>query len=63
MIKVNVLCEDYSWTKRIKKKKDLFNEVCKKFPKNANIKSNPKNGDKIKPVSSIIFENKNMDLG
>ena len=33
MIKVNVLCEDYSWTKRIKKKKDLFNEVCKKFPK------------------------------
>ena len=23
MIKVNVLCEDYSWTKRIKKKQDL----------------------------------------
>ena len=33
MIKVNVLCEDYSWTKRIKKKQDLFNQVCKKFPK------------------------------
>ena len=33
MIKVNVLCEDYSWTKRIKKKQDLFNQVCNKFPK------------------------------
>ena len=33
MIKVNVLCEDYSWTKRIKKKQNLFNQVCKRFPK------------------------------
>ena len=33
MIKVNVLCEDYSWTKRINKKQDLFNQVCNKFPK------------------------------
>ena len=37
MIKVNVLCEDYSWTKRIKKKQDLFNQVCKKFPKNIDL--------------------------
>ena len=33
MIKVNVLSEENSWSKRIKKKEDLFNKVCKNFPK------------------------------
>ena len=33
MIKVNVLSEENSWSKRIKKKEDLFNKVCKSFPK------------------------------
>ena len=33
MIKVNVLSEEKSWFKKIKKKKDLFNNICKNFPK------------------------------
>ena len=33
MIKVNVLSEDKSWTKKIKKKEIFFNNVCKFFPK------------------------------
>ena len=33
MIKVNVLTEEKSWSKKIKKKQELFNTVCKKFPK------------------------------
>ncbi len=33
MIKVNVLTEDKSWSKKIKKKEIFFNEVCKKFPR------------------------------
>ena len=33
MIKVNVLSEEKSWIKKIKKKKDFFNNVCKFFPK------------------------------
>tara|TARA_B100000927_G_scaffold192422_1_gene155146 strand:- start:188 stop:649 length:462 start_codon:yes stop_codon:yes gene_type:complete len=33
MIKVNVLSEENSWSKKIKKKEDLFNKVCKSFPK------------------------------
>ena len=33
MIKVNVLSEEKSWSKKIKKKKELFNNVCKNFPK------------------------------
>ena len=33
MIKVNVLSEENSWSKRIKKKEKLFNQVCQRFPK------------------------------
>ena len=33
MIKVNVLSEENSWSKKIKNKEDLFNKVCKSFPK------------------------------
>ena len=33
MIKVNVLSEDKSWSKKIKKKELFFNELCKFFPK------------------------------
>ncbi len=32
MIRVNVLSEEKSWSKKIKKK-DLFNNICKNFPK------------------------------
>ena len=33
MIKVNVFSEENSWSKKIKKKEKLFNQVCKRFPK------------------------------
>ncbi len=33
MIKVNVLSEENSWTKKITKSEELFNKVCKNFPK------------------------------
>ena len=33
MIKVNVLSEENSWSKKIKKKKLFFNKICKYFPK------------------------------
>ena len=33
MIKVNVLSEEKSWTKKLKKKEKLFNQICKHFPK------------------------------
>ena len=33
MIKVNVFSEENSWSKKIKKKEKLFNQVCKHFPK------------------------------
>ena len=33
MIKVNVLSEEKSWSKKIKKKEFLFNQICKYFPK------------------------------
>ena len=33
MIKVNVLSEENSWSKKIKKKELFFNEICNKFPK------------------------------
>tara|TARA_Y100001935_G_C16944854_1_gene331796 strand:- start:79 stop:540 length:462 start_codon:yes stop_codon:yes gene_type:complete len=33
MIKVNVLSEDNSWAKKINKREELFNKVCKNFPK------------------------------
>ena len=33
MIKVNVLSEDKSWSKKLKKKEIFFNSICKFFPK------------------------------
>ena len=33
MIKVNVISEDKSWSKKIKKKEIFFNKLCKFFPK------------------------------
>jgi len=33
MIKVNVLSEEKSWSKKIKKKEIFFNQLCKHFPK------------------------------
>ena len=33
MIKVNVLTEEKSWSKKIKKKELFFNSICKAFPK------------------------------
>ena len=33
MIKVNVLSEEKSWSKKIKSIQKFFNDICKKFPK------------------------------
>ena len=33
MIKVNVLSEEKSWTKKIREKEKFFNNICKFFPK------------------------------
>tara|TARA_B100000035_G_scaffold246531_1_gene215215 strand:- start:365 stop:826 length:462 start_codon:yes stop_codon:yes gene_type:complete len=33
MIKVNVLSEEKSWSKKIKKSQEFFDNICKKFPK------------------------------
>ena len=33
MIKINVISEEKSWSKKIKKKEKLFNKICKNFPK------------------------------
>jgi len=33
MIKINVLSEEKSWTKKLKKKEIFFNNLCKFFPK------------------------------
>ena len=33
MIKVNVLSEENSWSKKIKKKELFFNKICNQFPK------------------------------
>ncbi len=33
MIKVNVLSEEKSWSKKLKKKEILFDQICKYFPK------------------------------
>ena len=34
MIKINVLSEEKSWAKKIKKKQELFDNICRNFPKN-----------------------------
>ena len=33
MIKVNVLSEEKSWSKKIKRSQKFFDDICKKFPK------------------------------
>ena len=33
MIKINVLSEEKSWTKKLKNKEIFFNNLCKLFPK------------------------------
>jgi len=33
MIKINVLSEEKSWSKKLKKRQDLFNNICNNFPK------------------------------
>ena len=33
MIRINVISEEKSWSKKLKKKEDLFNNICKHFPK------------------------------
>ena len=33
MIKVNVLSEEKSWSKKIKRSQKFFDNICKKFPK------------------------------
>ena len=33
MIRINVISEEKSWSKKIKKKESLFNNICKHFPK------------------------------
>ena len=34
MIEVNVISEEKSWSKKIRKKQELFDNICKNFPKN-----------------------------
>ncbi len=65
MIKVNVLSEEKSWTKKIKKKEIFFNSMCKFFPKkfrfiNKNIYLTLllSNNQKIKKLNKK-FRNKN----
>ena len=33
MIRINVISEEKSWSKKLKKKESLFNNICKHFPK------------------------------
>ncbi len=33
MIRINVISEEKSWSKKLKKKESLFNNICKYFPK------------------------------
>ena len=65
MIKINVLTEEISWSKKIKKKENLFNEVCKYFPKKfrfinkkVNLTLLLSNNQKIK-ILNKKFRNKN----
>jgi len=65
MIKVNVLSEDNSWSKKLKKKEYFFNNICRYFPKKFKfinqkvyltlLLSNNKNIQKL----NKIFRNKN----
>ena len=67
MIKVNVFSEEKSWTNRIKKKENFFNNLCKFFPKRFRF-SNKKiyislllsNNENIKKLNKK-FRNKNRN--
>ena len=65
MIKVNVLSDENSWSKRIKKKEIFFNKVCQTFPKKFRFNNKKvyltlllSNNKKIK-VLNKRFKNKN----
>ena len=65
MIKVNVLTEEKSWTKKIKKKEVFFNNLCKLFPKKFKFKNKNiyltlllSNNNSIKKLNKK-FRNKN----
>ena len=65
MIKINVLSEEVSWSKRIKKKEKLFNKICKFFPKKFRFENKKayltlllSNNKKIK-ILNKKFRNKN----
>tara|TARA_Y100000590_G_scaffold166590_1_gene190742 strand:- start:247 stop:708 length:462 start_codon:yes stop_codon:yes gene_type:complete len=70
MINVDVLSEENNWSKKIKKKKDFFNKVCKAFPKKYQF-SNKKifftlllsNNKKIKKLNNQFRKkNKSTDI-
>ena len=65
MIKVNVLSEDNSWSKKLKKKEFFFNNLCKYFPKKFKFKNQKvyftlllSNNRNIKKLNKV-FRNKN----
>ena len=56
MIKINVLTEEISWSKKIKKKENLFNEVCKYFPKKFRFTNKKVN------LTLLLSNNKNIKI-
>ena len=65
MIKVNVLSEDNSWSKKLKKKEFFFNNICKNFPRKFRFKNRKvyltlllSNNRNIKKLNKT-FRNKN----
>ena len=70
MIKVNVLSEEKSWSKKIKKKQELFNNICKNFPKKFRFPNKKvyftllfSNNKKIKALNrKFINKNKHTDI-
>ena len=65
MIKVNVISEEKSWSKKIKKRQELFDNICKNFPKKFRFTSKKvyltlllSNNNRIKNLNKK-FRNKN----
>ncbi len=56
MIKINVLTEEISWSKKIKKKENLFNKVCKYFPKKFRFSNKKVN------LTLLLSNNKNIKI-
>ena len=54
MIRVNVLSEDKSWSKKLKKKEIFFNKLCKFFPKKFQF------NDKKIYLTLLLSNNKNI---